>query len=475
MNRKSLLSNMAIAFFAQGISMFLSILQALVIPKLLHIEQFGYWQLYLFYISYVGFFHFGLSSGVYLKMGGIPRDKMDKASVKAQFTFGVTYQTIMSVVIAALGFIMNPGPDRTFVILQTSIYLVLQNAGTYMSNVLQSMNETKKSSYSVVVERVSFLIPLVVFMAIGVHSFRPYVFAYTVSTIVQLIYCIWNLRDFVGAPWLGFKTAARQGWSSIKVGVNLMLANIASMLILGIARFFIDMVWGIEKFGKLSLIISLVNFFLAFVEQASIVLFPALRQSNEKDIKSFFATAQNIMSLLFPLIYVLYFPLVWLLGLWLPSYADSFPYLILLLPVCIFDSKMSILCVTIFNVTRRERTMLKINVMSTFVSFILTLIGVYLLHSITAVLCGVTLVIALRSILSEAYITSLFNLKKSALSLGELVLTIVFIAVARLLPSLIAIVVYILAYALFIACFSKNAKALIRQLHISKSETASKG
>jgi O-antigen/teichoic acid export membrane protein len=460
---------MAIAFVAQGVSMCLSILQAFVVPKILNVEQFGYWQLYLFYISYVGFFHLGLSSGIYLKMGGIPREKIDKASVKAQFVFGVTYQTIMALVVAALGFLLQPGPDRTFVILQTSIYMVLQNAATYLSNVLQCMNETKKSSYSTIVERISFLIPFILFIIFGIRSFRPYVFAYTFSTIVQLTYCIWNLREFITTPWLGFKTAAEQGWNSIKIGINLMLANLAGMLIMGIARFFIDLGWGIEKFGKLSLIISVINFFLAFVQQASMVLFPALRQGSKEDVKSFFVTAENILSILFPIVYILYFPLSWLLKLWLPSYADSLPYLVLLLPVCVFDSKMNILCVTIFNVIRREKAMLKINSIATLASFMLTLIGVYLLHSITFVLCGVTLVIIARSLFSETFITRLFELGKTTLSIGELLLTLVFLFAARLLPPLLALLVYSCTYAIFVCYFLPRVKATVRQLHPSKS------
>lgn len=93
---------MGVAFLAQGVSMALSVLQTLIVPKLLGVEQYGYWQLYIFYVSYVGFFHLGLSSGVYLTTGGQARDKMDKDSIKSQMIFGVTYQTIMALVIILL-------------------------------------------------------------------------------------------------------------------------------------------------------------------------------------------------------------------------------------------------------------------------------------------------------------------------------------------------------------------------------------
>ncbi|WEV42229.1 hypothetical protein OZX57_01690 [Bifidobacterium sp. ESL0682] len=110
-NGRAIISNMFTAFFAQGVSLLLSILQSLIIPKMLGVTQFGYWQLYLFYVSYVGFFHLGLSSGIYLKMGGVPRDEMDKGSVKSQFVFGVTYQTIMALVIIAASYLFGSVPS----------------------------------------------------------------------------------------------------------------------------------------------------------------------------------------------------------------------------------------------------------------------------------------------------------------------------------------------------------------------------
>jgi O-antigen/teichoic acid export membrane protein len=463
-NGKALVSNMFTAFFAQGVSLLLSILQSLIIPKMLGVTQFGYWQLYLFYVSYVGFFHLGLSSGIYLKMGGIPRDKMDKGSVKSQFVFGLTYQTMMALVIIAVSYFFGSVPERQFVIFSTGVYLVLQNAATYMTNVLQCMNETKKSSYSVVIERVSFLIPMIIFMVLRVRSFEPYVLAYTLSTMMQLAYCIWYLRDFIKAPWLGYKTAARQGWGSIKIGINLMLANIASMMILGVARFFIDLQWGIEQFGELSLALSLVSFFLAFVSQASMVLFPALRQGSEQEVRSFFEYAKDALSLLFPVAYLIYFPLVWVLKLWLPNYAASFSYLILLLPICVFDSKMDILCATFFNVTRREKILLKINVVVALGSFVLTLVGVYLCKSVTVVIASITLMIILRSVFSERFISEILGLNEGWLFAAELALTFVFILSAELLPSVLACVIYAASYGVFLWIFSDRLKKLSRKL-----------
>lgn len=453
MNKQTILQNMSVAFLAQGVSMCLSILQTLLVPKVLGVEQYGYWQLYIFYISYVGFFHLGLSSGVYLTTGGQTREQMDKSSIKSQMLFGAMYQTAMAVVIVIYSQFLSVGPERTFVIVMTAIYLVLQNLATFMMNELQCMNETKKSSYSSIVERLAFLGPLLVFVVLRVRIFEPYVFAFTASTIVQLVYCIWHLREFWSAPFLGVPKAAQLSWGSIKIGFPMMMANIASMLILGIGRFFIDKAWGIETFGKLSLALSLVSFFLAFVSQASMVLFPSLRQADKGEVRSFYKAARDAMGLLFPAVYALYFPLAWILSMWLPEYASSFVYLILLLPICVFDSKMNITGVTFFNVLRKERVMLAVNAVAAGTCFVMTLVSVYLLRSVFAVMASMTLVVAARSIYSESYMNRALNVGASKIWICELGLTVEFIVAAFILPAPIAFCIYVGSYLIFLGIF----------------------
>lgn len=464
MNKKAILQNVGVAFFAQGVSMGLSVIQTLIVPKLLGVEQFGYWQLYIFYVSYVGFFHLGLSSGVYLITGGQKREEMDKAAIKSQMLFGAFYQTIMAGVIILLTSFLQSGAERMFVIVMTAIYLVLQNLATFMMNELQCMNETKKSSFSTIVERLAFLIPLLVLLVLRVNVFYPYVVSYTASTIVQLGYCSWHLRDFWRAESLGFCRSAQLAWASIKIGFPMMLANVMSMLILGIGRFFIDARWGIETFGKLSLALSLVSFFLAFVSQASMVLFPSLRQAALDEVRRFYRAARDAMGLLFPGVYALYFPMVWLLSIWLPDYSSTFTYLIFLLPICVFDSKYNITGVTYYNVLRRERVMLLVNMVSAVVSLCLTLFSVYALCSVFAVISVMTAVIIARSLWSEFYMNRLMEVPASSISAAEIMLTVGFILLAFFLSPVPAFCLYSFIYLAFLTFFRRDLIATIKKL-----------
>ena len=120
MNVKSLVKNAAIAFLAQGITLLISCITSLLVPKLLGVEEYGYWQLFVFYAGYVGFFHFGLNDGVYLLHGGESRDQIDKRSINSQFLVGSIFQLILCVATIVAVVRADFGPQRGFILICTS-------------------------------------------------------------------------------------------------------------------------------------------------------------------------------------------------------------------------------------------------------------------------------------------------------------------------------------------------------------------
>ena len=241
-----------------------------------------------------------------------------------------------------------------------------------------------------------------------------------------------------------------------------MLANIASQLILGVLRFVIDAAWGIELFGKLSLALSLVSFFLAFVSQAAMVLFPALRQSDDGEVRSFYRSARDALGIVFPAMYLLYFPMVWLLGMWLPAYADSFRYFAWLIPICVFDSKMNITCTTLFKVRREESRLLIINVVTTVVCAAMVLFAVYQLRSVEVAIASTTIAIIGRSLFSERIVSEELNVATDDVSLWEIALTVAFVAMALLLSKPMAAICYGLMYVIFLWIHRRQAMNLTR-------------
>lgn len=461
MNFRSLIKNFSAAFAAQGFAMLLSVISSLFVPKMLGVEEYGYWQLFIFYAGYVGVFHFGLNDGVYLINGGITRSKIDKSSVISQFWFSLGTQLVISLGIVIVALLGAFEPERQTVLIATAAFLPVQNAALYLGYVFQAMNETALFSFSSIIERFTFAAPLVVLLFMHVTDFLPYVIAYIFSSACQLAYCAWNARDFLAVGLEPLSQAAREAFGSIRVGASLMLANIASTLILGVARFVIDIVWGIETFGQLSLSISCVNFFLAFVSQASMVLFPALRQGDKQTVTRFYAVARDLMGLFFPVIYLLYYPFVWLLGMWLPRYATSFVFFAYMIPICLFDAKMNITGTTIFKVFRQERLLLKLNVTTAVISAVGSLLGAYVFHSVHVVILSVVAAIMFRSVYAELRITKDLGTKHSLMFVGEIALSAASVFLATTFDAPLAAGLYVAAFVVYLLVFRAELRELV--------------
>lgn len=460
--RKKFKNNIFFAFGAQTVSMLMSIMMSLFVPKLLNVTNFGYWQLFIFYYGYVGFFHFGLNDGVYLKYGGVEYNKLDKDLIGSQFKMGAFFQSIFALLIMLFAFFFIKDNNRQFVLYATAIVLVINNVALYLGYVFQACNETKLFSISVIIDKLIFLITLLFFLVVRVDDFRVYVCLYLFSKTVSLLYCMYKGKEIVFCKCLPFLKTLFEMTGNIKIGINLMLANIASTLIIGSARFIIDGKWGIEMFGQFSLSISMINFVLLFLGQVSMVLFPMLRQVDEKNQSKFYLGIRDALSLFLPLAFVAYIPLRFALGLWLPQYDDSLVFWGILLPICTFNGKMNLLCITYLKVFRKEKSLLYINLVSMVVSCIFAWIGAYVFNSILAVAVLLVLSIALRSFVSEVYVANImkFNITKDIIL--ETLMVCVFMSASYFLKNHLwyAFGVTLLAYALFVVLNYKKLNVL---------------
>ena len=282
MDNKRFSKNLIFAFSAQGISLVFSILMSLIVPKMLGVEQFSYWQLFIFYGNYVGFFHFGLSDGIYLRYGGTNIENFNKAHIVSQFRLMIMLQIILCIAILPLVINVIPIWERQFVWLISGIYLIVANATWYWGYVFQAANKTSIYSTSVILSKVIFVVFILLMFVVKPNTFIPFVVFYVFAQAIALVYVLIKAKEFLFIKQLPLIETISEATQNIRIGINLTISNVASNLILGVGRKMVDASAGISSFGMLSLAVSLTSFFLQFISQVSMVMFPALRQINNK-------------------------------------------------------------------------------------------------------------------------------------------------------------------------------------------------
>lgn len=449
MDPKSTARNFGVALVVQGFAFIVSATTSFIVPKVVGAEPFGYWQLFLFYVGFVGFLQFGLSDGVYLRFGGRKRSDIDAESVGGQFVVCLASQVLIGVLLAIVaGFVSDP--NRSHVILAIAVMTPIMNAKRYWGYVFQAMNETKRFSYSVLVSALAFFVPMTVLLLSKVDTFEPYMISYVLAELASLCYCLLFVRGLLVNPLSGLVKSFRDSWSSIRVGVKLLIATLASTLVLGSARLVIDTIWSIRTFGLVSLAITMVGFFLTLMAQASMVLYPALRQSGTADRRSVVLRLRALTTVFLPIAYVAYFPIRWILGLWLPSYSEAFVLASILMPVCVFDGLMQILYSTYFKVTRREKDLMILNLVTVATSFVVVAVAGFGLGRVDLVLLGPSIAAAGRAAVADRMMMKELEVASRGELLANLALGFGFVLAVRALDPGLAALLTIIAYVAYV-------------------------
>lgn len=459
--KKTALSNLLYSFFAQGISMCLSIMMSLLIPKMLGIEDFGYWQLFLFYINYVGFFHFGITDGMYLKTGGVKYEDLDKKNISTQFYTLLAIQVVILISILILLNIYPMDGIRKIILVSTGVYMIIANLNWYLGYVFQATNLVKVYSASVIIDKILFLIFIIIALVFKINNILIYIPVFILTTTCALVFSILKSKDIIFIKPYPIIKSLRITLESAKIGIKLTISSISSLLILGVGRFIVDKAWGIESFSKFSLALSLTNFFLLFISQVSIVLFPALRRVGAEVSKKIYNKFNLYLDALLPIIYVLYIPIKIILGKWLPQYSQSLSYLAILLPICIFDGKTQMLNNTYFKVLRKENTLLKINLFSMTISIILSLISVFVLKDINLVIIGILIAVCMRSILGEIILSKEMKLPVNIKQLFyNIIFSALFIIYSLIFSNSIAFILTIISYIIYSVAIKSHSYIL---------------
>lgn len=444
--QKKVRQNFIFAFTAQAISLIVSCSTNLVLPKVLSVSGYSYWQLFLFYCTYVPCLALGLNDGIYLRYGGMHRQELNKDDVKSQLVVGLLYQLLLGGILSIIFISFSNSEERRVLFLLVLVYYLFYTGHNFIGFIFQAINETNIYSKSIIIVRIIFFTAQVLLMLIGIKNVNTYIFFYIISISIAFVYLLLMFRSELSLGTFSLQRGINQSLISMRVGISLMLANICSLLILGVCRQIIDMRWGLIAFGKVSFSLTLMNFALTFITQISLVLFPALRRLSSKAIRQYYIKLNRGLFNLLPLMYIAYLPLGFLLKLWLPKYTTSINYLAIVLPICYFDSKMNLIGNTFFKVLNKQVLLLKVNVITIILSAIICFFAAYILNSMYLVIIGMVIAIMFRNVLADLLLSGYLSINVLPTEILDIILALLFILIANFLSWWQAMLVMTVLY-----------------------------
>lgn len=445
---KNVITNFSYAISSNMISFMVSMLVVLIVPKVIGVEEYGYWQLYLFYAAYVAFLHLGWSDGIYLKIGGKDYDNLDKKNIYSQFYMFTAFQIMMFIIVISITPYINVTEKRTIFIM-LAITMIITNIRSLLVAILQATNRIKEYARVIMIDRLLYIIIILLFLCIGVRRFELLILADIIGRVISLIYSMICCKDIVFRRRSDFILSISESIDNIRIGIKLTVAYIASLLIIGVVRFGIEMMWDVETFGKISFSLSVSNLMMIFINAIGVLLFPILRRTKEENLPKVYVNIRSILMLSMLALLLVYYPVKNILLQWLPNYSESFKYMTLLFPMFIYESKMAILINTYLKALRKESYIMKINMLSVTISVITTIIMAGILRNLDLTILTIIIVLAFRGTLAEVILAKQINIDVKWDIFLEGMLVVVFILLGILFNDWIAMIIYLIVYSIY--------------------------
>lgn len=453
---KSLIRNIRYTVSANFLVLAISILLNLFVPKFLGVTDYSYWQLYVFYSGYIGFFHFGWLDGIYLKMGGEDYDNLDKKSIGNQFILFFLFQLVFSSLLIIYILINRIEETKNIILLFIALSLIITNCKTFVIYILQTTNRIKEYAILSRSDRYIYLLISMAYLIFIGNNFYMLIIMDLVSKLIMLAWGIMRVSDLFNYRFRLYKKTFFEAIDNIKVGCNLMLSNIASLLIMGISRIFIERQWSITTFGKLSFALSISNMFMTFINAVGIVMFPMLRRTPEKLLPQLYLKLRHTFVPMTYFLLIFYAPIAFILRLWLPNYSDSIYFMGFLFPMVIYEGRMALLVSTYLKTIRREKIILLSNVITLIFSTIISYISTFIISNLEVAILAIIISITFRCLITEYQLLRILNIKLEKDFYLEILLAGLFIYFSTQLSLLKGWIAYVFVFGLYMFIQKNN-------------------
>lgn len=452
MNNKALgfIKNFSYTFTSNLLTLVVSTLITLIVPRLIGVADYGYWQLYMFYASYVGFFHFGWNDGIYLRYGGEKYEDLDKKSFFSQFIQLFSLQSILAVLVIIASIFFIDGGDRTFIFQMIAFNLVILNVRYLFLFTLQATNRISEYANIMLLDRILFIAIVLLLLFVGSRDYHLMIAADLISKAISLFYAMYTCREFVFLKITEFTFDFAETMDNINVGIKLMFANLASKLNIGIVRFGIEQQWDVETFGKVSLTLSISHFMMVFITGIGVVVYPILRRTSEERLPSIYLLMRNFLMITTLSFLVFYYPARVILSAWLPDYAESLMYMSLLFPLVIYEGRITLLINTYLKTLRYEKIMLAINTVSVIITSVITVFTTVVLHNLNLAVLTILVGQVLRALIAELFLANKLGINLNKDIILETLLTIIFILSGWYIDSWFSVGIYAISYLIYL-------------------------
>lgn len=340
MEENNFLKNIAQVMFGNAALLLSQVLTGLVLPKLMSVESFGNYRIFMLYGTYAGLLHFGFVDGILFKYGGKSIDDIKREEISKYFSVFIVIEAITSMVIIAISVLFFSGSKYGFMFFAIGIYSFVLNVVTFFQYFSQAIMRFGLVSSASLIQAVTIsmiIISILISKLIGFSkgvNYRTYIVMYIGVYCVLLVFYTLGYKQ--SNQYNKISITSKYGTNGInevfKVGLPITIAYQISNLTLNLDNQFVSMFFSARTFAKYSFAYNLISITVSVVLAVAMVLFPYLNKLGKAAaLKQYINNIDYILLFAYASL-ISYYPVRIIIQWFLPKYQESLVYFRILSP-----------------------------------------------------------------------------------------------------------------------------------------------
>ncbi len=352
-NVKKFSSDILVYSSGQVFLLIFGFIQSLIIPKYLPTVEYGHWQLFLLYTTYVGILHFGFLDGILVRWAGKNLEVL-REEIPTAFRFILLEQgLIVGALVIIVGFIDIPSKKIVFAVLANAIIL---NMLTFFLFIAQATRRFKVMTAANIGRGLLFIVFILLIFFSGYFSYFSLILATMATGIIIMSLFAFYIRDCLFFQSNYSKSFIQYGKENIGIGIFVLLGNFTAIIFATIDRLTVGYFFPITQFAVYAFAVTMCSLATVFLQAVAQVFFPYLSGSSTETRTKAYGLLKPALVIFWAAVLAAYFPFsVWIRH-YLPQYSNSLPLMAILLCTVGFSGQINILHVNFFKVNRKQRT-----------------------------------------------------------------------------------------------------------------------
>ncbi|MBQ9298575.1 MAG: oligosaccharide flippase family protein [Clostridia bacterium] len=455
--KEEAIKNTKIAIVTQGLVLITSLIKSFIIPLLVSVESFGYWQIYLLYLPYIGLFYWGFNDGIYLRYGNYDYKDLPRKKFRSSISIFFVCLVIETIIGILLLYFFNYS-DKSLALMLVVFNIPIKGIYGTLIYVFQITNNIKKYCLYSLIDKVIFILLLGSIFFINEESYLYLIWADIISSVLTTIFMIYENKEIIFGKKEKIKTGIEEFFNNIKTGISLMIASFMALILSNIGKIFVEQFNEVEDYAYYSFGMMIINLLLVCFISVSTVMYPMLKRMEKKDYGKQFNVINKYYDIIALTGLVLYFIAYYGIILVFPKYMNVLAYLNILFAIVIFQGKTILMNNTYYKILREEKRMMIDNTISIVIFVVLCMFS----KSIIGISIITLIVMAHRAIDSEMLLRNKMGIIKNN-TLPILMLGVSIFMVGTSINYILGLVSYLAFYLVY---FLKNRKKFLDLLYL---------